>query len=155
VDVYSKRVKTDSVIKKCFIRIKEHGVFVDYQSFFSCAAYVLTQLNKKEVRFVIMNASGNVDIARPHDTQALQLELDSNETNLFDVKDECKCMQDFLTYESDQRFQYQVQIFGNCRGNKIKNYNCDNTYHIFLNECGNALDMFAVRQIKSGSQIEV
>jgi hypothetical protein len=129
----TRHVTIEKVIRKCFSRIGENGVFVDSKSFFSCAAYALNDLiGKDESRFVIMNASPNEHVATPHDTRSFQIELEKQEYVMFDKYSN----EDFI-----QNFGYISNIFNACKEQKINDYKCKDTYHFFLHECGSPFQL--------------
>ena len=126
----TKSTTKDDVIRHCFTRIEDHGVFVDSNSFFSCAAYALNYLimDEEKARFVIMNASPNRHVATPYDTESFENELMKSKYDItFD---------DYSEETSGTKYNSVSDIYTNLSNQKIKDYNCENTYHVFLHESG-------------------
>ena len=125
-----KSTTKDDVIRHCFTRIEQHGVFVDSNSFFSCAAYALNYLimDEEKARFVIMNASPNKDVAMPYDTESLENELKRLKYD--------RIFEDYSDDTAYGKLGLVSEIYTHLSNQKIKDYNCENTYHVFLHESG-------------------
>jgi hypothetical protein len=130
-ELVSMRSRTpQNVITQCFTRIEQHGVFVDSNSFFSCAAYALNYLiaDEENARFVIMNASPNKDVAMPYDTESLENELERSKYD--------RIFEDYSDDTVYGKLEIVSEIYTHLSNQKIKDYNCENTYHVFLHESG-------------------